>query len=377
MNRIPGMLMIGAAGRNAGKTEFASRIIAKFRASAPVTGMKITTIKERDGTCPRGGKGCGVCSSLKGNYCLTEETGENPEKDTARLLAAGAEQVLWLRVMREHLAEGLAAVRERVGPDAVVVCESNSLRLVAEPDLFVIVREAASEEYKQSAADVRGLADREVLSDGSAFDLDLADLTLVDGRWGLRESATAVILAGGGSRRMGRDKSLLPVGDRPMIEHVHRQLVPNFREVLISCGDAGKYAFLGARAVVDETPGEGPLMGILSALGAAENELCAVVACDIPEVRLALLRRMLREAEGHDAVVPRSPEGRYEPLFAVYRKSVLPATRRAIADGKRKVDAIYGKCRIRFLELDETARLHNINTRDDYDAFTRERGDTV
>jgi molybdopterin-guanine dinucleotide biosynthesis protein A len=377
MIRTPGMLMIGAAGRNAGKTEFACRVIRRFGAQTPITGLKVTTVKERDGTCPRGGKGCGVCSSLEGNYCLTEERGENPAKDTARLLAAGAGRVFWLRVMREHLAEGFAAAGEAIGPDAVVVCESNSLRHVAEPDIFVIVREAACDAYKQSAADVRAFSDREVLSDGEGFDLDLADLAVVDGRWALRENATAVILAGGGSRRMGEDKSMLPVGGRPMIEHVYRQLLPNFREVLISCGDAGKYAFLGARTVVDETPGEGPLMGILSALSAAENDLCAVVACDIPEVRLTLLRRMLRAARGRDAVVPRSREGRNEPLFAVYRKSVLPAAREAIAAGKRKVDAVYEKCEIRFLELDAGASLHNINTRKDYDAFTRERGDSV
>jgi molybdenum cofactor guanylyltransferase len=371
------MLMIGAAGRNAGKTEFACRVIARFAAETSVTGLKVTTVKERDGKCPRGGQGCGVCSSLKGNFCLTEERGENPDKDTSRLLAAGAERVLWLRVLREHLVEGLAAVRQAVGPGRTVVCESNSLRLVAEPDLFLIVREAVSQSYKDSAAAVREHADREVLSDGKGFAPDPAELGLLDGRWTLREEASAVILAGGASRRMGADKSLLPVGGRPMIEHVHRQLAPNFREVLLSCGRAGKYSFLGAREVPDEAPGQGPLMGILSALNVAACELCAVVACDIPEVRMPLLRRMLRCAEDFDGVVLRSTGGRNEPLFAVYRKTVLPAARRAIASGRRKVDAIYETCRIRFLELDSGDSLRNINTRDDYDAFARERGDTV
>jgi molybdenum cofactor guanylyltransferase len=377
MIRVPGMLMIGAAGRNAGKTEFACRIIERFAGEVPIIGLKVTTVKERDGTCPRGGQGCGVCSSLEGDYCLTEETGENPAKDTARLLAAGAERVFWLRVLAERLAEGLTAALERIGPGRVVVCESNSLRRVAEPDLFLMVREAAAGGYKQSAADVRELADREVLSDGESFDLDLADLNLVDGRWALREDATAVLLAGGESRRMGRDKCLLPVAGRPMIEHVYRQLDPNFREVLISCARAGKYAFLGAREVPDETPGQGPLMGILSALSAAAHDLCAVVACDIPEVDVRLVRRMLRAAEGYDAVVPRSSEEHREPLFAVYRRSVLPAAREALAAGRRRVDAIYAKCRVRFLELDSGERLHNINTDDDYRRFAGGHGDPV
>jgi molybdenum cofactor guanylyltransferase len=377
MTAMPGMLMIGAAGRNAGKTEFACRLIQKFCSAHAITGLKVTTIRERGGACPRGGQGCGVCSSLQGNYCLTQELGENPEKDTARLLAAGAERVYWLRVMKEHLAEGLAAVRERIGPDRITICESNSLRLVAQPDLFFIVREAASPDYKESAAAVRDHADREVLSDGQSFDLDLGDIKLNAGRWALRENATAVILAGGASRRMGRDKSMMPVGNRPMIEHIYRQLEPNFQEVLISCAETGKYSFLGAQEVPDEVLGQGPLMGIVSALSASANDLCAVVACDIPEVDMPLLRRMLRTAEGFDAVVPRSEGKRHEPLFAVYSKSILPVAREAIAAGRRKVDAIYESCNIRFLELDAETQLHNINTEDDYQSFAGERSDTV
>ncbi len=377
MTRVPGMLMIGAAGRNAGKTEFACRLITSFSAQAEITGLKVTTVRERDGKCPRGGQGCGVCSSLKGNYCLTEELGENPEKDTARLLAAGATRVFWLRVMKEHLAEGLAAARKATGPDAVVICESNSLRLAAEPDLFLIVREAAAEAYKQSAADVLEFADRIVLSDGRGFEPEPASLVLNDGCWALPEEASAIILAGGASRRMGSDKSLLPVGNRSMIEHIHAQLEPNFKEVLISCARPGKYSFPGAREVADETPGQGPLMGILSTLSAASNDLCAVVACDIPEVRLPLLRKLLRSAEGYDAVVPRPAGKRYEPLFAIYRKSVLPAAREAIAAGRRRVDAIYDKCRIRFLELEEGAHLLNINTADDYRTYARKHSDSI
>ncbi len=374
---MPGMLMIGAAGRNAGKTEFACRLIQKFCSVEAITGLKVTTIKERDGTCPRGGQGCGVCSSLQGNFCLTEEQIENPEKDTARLLAAGAERVFWLRVMKENLVEGLAAAREGIGPDRIIICESNSLRLVAQPDLFFIVREAAAPDYKESAAAVRGHADREVLSDGQGFDLDLADITLSGGRWALPEDASAIILAGGASRRMGSDKSLLPIAGRPMIEHIYRQLEPNFNETLISCARAGKYSFLGAREVPDETPGQGPLMGILSALSAASSELCAVLACDIPEVQLPLLRRLLRSTEGYDAVVPRPVGKRYEPLFAVYRKSVLPAAREAIAAGRRRVDEIYDKCRIRFLELEEGAHLLNINSADDYRTYARKHSDPI
>ena len=63
MLKIPGMLLIGSAGANAGKTHFACALIEKFRKVHKVIAIKVTTITEKDGNCPRGGKGCGVCAS--------------------------------------------------------------------------------------------------------------------------------------------------------------------------------------------------------------------------------------------------------------------------------------------------------------------------
>ena len=63
---LPNMLLVGAAGRNAGKTEFTCRLIEIFRQEHEIIAAKITAVDRTDGTCPRGGRGCGVCSSLTG-----------------------------------------------------------------------------------------------------------------------------------------------------------------------------------------------------------------------------------------------------------------------------------------------------------------------
>ena len=122
MMKLDGMLMIGSAGANVGKTELACALIRKFSKGRPVIGIKVTTIKAKDGQCPRGGQGCGVCSSLEGDFCITEEIDSDSDKDTARLLAAGANQVFWLRAMKTHLREGLTALLDIIGSDAVLVC---------------------------------------------------------------------------------------------------------------------------------------------------------------------------------------------------------------------------------------------------------------
>jgi len=235
MFKLDGMLMIGSAGSKVGKTELACTLLRKFNKTSDIIGIKVTTIKDKDGQCPRGGKGCGVCSSLEGVYCITKETDSISGKDTARLLTAGASRVFWLRVLKEHLQEGTTALLDIIGPDAVSICESNSLRQVVEPGLFLMVRNRNLKFWKSSARQVKKYVDRIVISDGNRFDFDLDRIKLIDGKWIIQKqatlrdqspgaSATAIIMAGGGSSRMGTDKSMLPIKGQSMIEAICEQL---------------------------------------------------------------------------------------------------------------------------------------------------------
>jgi len=165
MIKLDGMLMIGSAGTNAGKTEFACSLLSRFGGSNNITGIKVTAIEERDGQCPRGGEGCGVCSSLDGAYSITEETDSSSGKDTARLLAAGAGRVFWLRAMKAHMKDAATSLLDIIGPDAISICESNSLRHVVEPGLFLIVENNDQKVWKDSALQVKTYADRIVVSD--------------------------------------------------------------------------------------------------------------------------------------------------------------------------------------------------------------------
>ncbi len=184
----------------------------------------------------------------------------------------------------------------------------------------------------------------------------------------MRSDVAAIILAGGMSQRMQRDKSMLPIEGVPMIERIHGQLRPHFQQTLVSANDVEKYAFLGTRVVPDSIAGLGPLMGIASALEASRYDLNFVTACDMPDVNMALVRRMLREAEDFDAVVP-IDGGLIEPLFAVYRKSVIGAFQDVLAQGKRRIRDAFDACRINYLDITAAGPLKNLNTRQDYVGF--------
>ncbi|MHC4173911.1 MAG: molybdenum cofactor guanylyltransferase [Planctomycetota bacterium] len=377
MLRLNGMLMIGSAGSNVGKTELACTLLRKFNKSCDIIGIKITTIKEKDGQCPRGGEGCGVCSSLDGVYCITEETDDGSDKDTARLLAAGASQVFWLRVLKEHLLEAATTLLDVIGPDAVSICESNSLRQVVEPGLFLMARSNDSKVWKSSAQEVRKYADRIVVSDGSGFDFDLDRIKLVDGKWTMQAHATAIIMAGGGSSRMGTDKSMLPINGSLMITRICEQLRGCFDQILISANESDKFAFLGFEVVPDKMPGQGPLMGIASALEASTNELNFVVACDIPDIDIGCVRKMLMQTRENqaDIVIPTTTEKRdtryYEPLFAVYRKNALEAMNKVLSSGGRKISDVFALCKVKYIKLDSAQWLVNINTMTEYEEFRK------
>jgi len=373
MIKLDGMLMIGSAGTNVGKTELACALIRKFSKSCDIVGIKVTAIKDRDGQCPRGGQGCGVCSSLEGVYCLTEETDSSSDKDTARLLAAGASRVLWLRVLKEHLPEGAAALLDTIGPAAVSVCESNSLRQVVEPGLFLMAKRRNLKAWKSSAQQVRKHANRIVVSDDNGLDLDLNRIELIDGQWLLLEEATAIIMAGGDSRRMGTDKSMLLINGQPIIKRICEQLRGFFAQILISANELDRFAFLGFEVVPDKVREQGPLMGIASALEVSANELNFVVACDIPHIELKYAGRTLAKAISSkaDIVVLKAAGGTYEPLFAVYRKSALEAINEVLQSGGHKISDVFSLCKVHYVELDDAEWLVNLNTMAEYEEYQK------
>lgn len=185
MLSAPNILMIGSEGRNSGKTLFACRLVEKVAREHAIVAAKVTPIQARDGLCPRGGQGCGVCASLEGRYEITEELVADSRKDTQRLLAARARKVYWLRVMRENLEEGAAALLQVIGDGTPAVVESNTLRLVVEPGLFLMFRHRDAAPAKASARSVETYVDRFVRFDGFNFDLELTGVSLRGGEWAL------------------------------------------------------------------------------------------------------------------------------------------------------------------------------------------------
>ncbi len=359
MIRRKNMILIGASARKTGKTAYACRIIELQSRRRDVVGLKITP-------WPEGGQESPSGEPDRLGFRIIEERVSSRETDTGRMLAAGASRSFRLLAGRECIAEGIASLLERIPDRTGLVAEGNSARRGVDPGLFILLRNPGSPE-KESFRELSALADRIASDDGLGWDPAPEECLFLDGEWMLKPRASAVILAGGDSRRMGRDKSLLPVAGKPMIAAIVDRLKGLFDDIVISGGCPSDYDFLGLDVVPDRAEGQGPLMGIASALDRAKNDLSFVIACDIPDFELGFISRLAARAEGFDAVLPINARGELEPVFAYYRKSVIETARAVLASGGRSVLDLVSRVRTRTVPLPEGQEIRNINTADDYE----------
>jgi molybdopterin-guanine dinucleotide biosynthesis protein A len=189
---------------------------------------------------------------------------------------------------------------------------------------------------------------------------------------GTIEDATAVILTGGKSSRMGRPKALLPFDDEPLIVHLVRNLKRMFAETIVVASPEQELPSLSAALVRDEIAYQGPVSGIYYGLKAATKEVCFVTSCDAPFLSLPLISHLLSQISEWDVVVPYWQE-RFQPLHAAYRRSVAPLLREQLDRGELRPILLYQKVRTRKIDEDDIRRLDpeglsflNMNTPEDY-----------
>lgn len=163
------MVLIGATGRNSGKTTLALKIIGAFQNQIPIVTFKLISIKDHGDVCPRGGKGCGICKGLKSCFDIREETGEGT-KDTMLLKKAGAQKSFLIRAFKENIREALEEALRLAPENALILCESNSARLVLKPALFIMIKSSTAPAVKPTAEAVMEYADVILPQEEKAFD---------------------------------------------------------------------------------------------------------------------------------------------------------------------------------------------------------------
>jgi|SRR6266850_2576455 len=184
--------------------------------------------------------------------------------------------------------------------------------------------------------------------------------------------ASLLVLAGGGSRRMGRPKAWLEVGDTILLRYVVNRLAPAFSEVMVSLAEPEQLQEpLPYRIVFDRKRSAGPLAGLEAGLLAARNDVVFAVACDMPYVTQDVAQMAIAAARRSDAAIPRI-DGRPEPVCGAYRRSALPAITEALNARRLKTaDAIAG-LDVTWLEGLDPDLFRSLNTPEDLEQFHAE-----
>jgi molybdopterin-guanine dinucleotide biosynthesis protein A len=168
-------------------------------------------------------------------------------------------------------------------------------------------------------------------------------------------NTTGIVLAGGKSTRMGRDKTYLTLGGQRVILETIKALRDLFPEILVVTNSPDTLKEYRVPTIADIVPGKGPLGGIHAGLSTIDTEYAFFVACDMPFLNKGFIKYMVGQTPGFDVVVPFF-DGMYEPLHAVYSKNCLSSVEKALLKDKPMIIGFYPQVRVRGILSEEIRR---------------------
>jgi len=173
---------------------------------------------------------------------------------------------------------------------------------------------------------------------------------------------TAIVLAGGRSSRIGVDKGLVILNEKPLVSYVVDRLESVVDEVILVVGSQAQvlaYEGFGPRVVRDKIQGGTPLVGAYTGFIEASGGYAFLTAVDQPLLDPRIVELLFKEAKGHDAATPTWANGWVEPLHAVYKtKPSAAAAKRLIEAGDKKLGLILRTLRdVVHLPIDEVKAL--------------------
>lgn len=188
-------------------------------------------------------------------------------------------------------------------------------------------------------------------------------------------AATSIVLAGGRSVRLGRDKAMELVGGESLLQRVLSRLATFSDEVILVMAqdqeEVTDSSYPQLRKIHDLLPGGGSLGGIYSGLTMSPSFHNLLVACDMPFLNVPLLRHLLEVSPPFDVVIPKLGDN-LEPLHAIYSKNCIAPIRHLLERGERKITNFLPQVKVRYVEEAELNRFDpehvsffNINTQED------------
>ncbi|MBI3766946.1 MAG: molybdenum cofactor guanylyltransferase [Deltaproteobacteria bacterium] len=198
-----------------------------------------------------------------------------------------------------------------------------------------------------------------------------------------RDQLSAVVLAGGRSRRMGRPKPWLPLAGVPLLAAVVARVRPLVSEIVVVAAAGHELPACEARMLYDPEPNLGPLPALALGLDAVRTSHAFALGCDAPFVRRAVLRLLTREIGDLDGAVPLWGD-RLQPLVALYHRRLAPTLATMASAGERRLQAVAALPRVATVSAErlrlvdpEGISFRTLNTPEDYAAACAASSDVL
>jgi molybdopterin-guanine dinucleotide biosynthesis protein A len=167
-----------------------------------------------------------------------------------------------------------------------------------------------------------------------------------------KHNVTGIVLAGGASSRMGRDKGLCEFKGKRLVKYAIEALLPLCNTILISSNNIDNYKVFGYKVVTDEFKNIGPIGGIYSSLKASATKHNLIISCDTPFLNTQLLAFVLANSNNFDVVVPEHGNAFVEPLAAYYSSNIIGKLEGSIRQNDYKLMNFFKKVKYQSLKVD-------------------------
>lgn len=173
---MPELLLIAGTGRNSGKTTMACSVIQNISKLQSIVAIKITPHFHVKLTL-------GKIFVERNDLVIMEETQRDTDKDSSRMLQAGANPVYFVMAKDEQLKVAFEIISDLIPKSQPIVCESGGLIHYIEPGLFLMMNRSETIEFKPGTPDLKALADRWITFDGNHPDFDPDTITYSANGW--------------------------------------------------------------------------------------------------------------------------------------------------------------------------------------------------
>jgi molybdenum cofactor guanylyltransferase len=184
----------------------------------------------------------------------------------------------------------------------------------------------------------------------------------------MEKEITAIVLAGGKSKRMGTDKGMLKLNGKPFIKHICDALQPIVGSNIIIASGNKEYDVLGYTRVDDIIDDKGPVGGLYSALNSSKTKINIVLSVDVPMVSSELLEWLVASHDETYMVTQTVVGAKTSPLVAVYDRSMRTVFGEHMAGNQLKLQTVVDDVKHQTIEIPEkwNYKVQNINTQEEY-----------